>query len=267
MKPPSEPPQKVPVAEVNRTVPTTYVFGAGASLHAGYPLASAMGEGLLDFMLGYPMPPYPSEAQFVIDTFGKAPNIEDVITLLQSRIDSLQGRGNSRRQGRAHEIRQLPGIPHRLAAGMVPHGLIQRPAPAYGDFSTKVVKPGDVVITFNYDDSLERELRRAGKWDIACGYGFPLGTEEQPSNVLVLKLHGSMNWLISIFGGATHGTFQVANWPLAALGRHPVIHRADLQYLGYADFAGHTYQSGGAFPCLILPGRRKRIFLRHILRI
>ena len=30
---------------------TTFVFGAGASLHAGYPLASTMGEALLDFML------------------------------------------------------------------------------------------------------------------------------------------------------------------------------------------------------------------------
>lgn len=47
---------------------------------------------------------------------------------------------------------------------------------------------------------------------------------------------------------------------LAALGNHPVIHRADLQYFGYTNFAGHTYQSGGAFPCLILPGRKKEFF-------
>jgi hypothetical protein len=32
-------------------MPTTYVLGAGASLHAGYPLASTMGEGVLDFVL------------------------------------------------------------------------------------------------------------------------------------------------------------------------------------------------------------------------
>jgi len=62
---------------------TTYVLGAGASLHAGFPLASAMGEGLLDFMLRYPMAAYPSAAQFLIDTFGKSPNIEDLITTLQ----------------------------------------------------------------------------------------------------------------------------------------------------------------------------------------
>jgi len=240
-------------------VSTTYVFGAGASLHAGYPLASAMGEGLLDFMLGYPMPPYPSEAQFVIDTFGKAPNIEDVITLLQSRIDSLKGVETL--EGKAERMR-FGNCRGFLTASLREwfRKIHTRPAPAYADFSTKVVQPGDVVITFNYDDSLERELRLASKWDISRGYGFPLGTWEQSSNVLLLKLHGSINWLISIFGGATHGAFQVASWPLAALGSHPVIHRADLQYLGYADFAGHTYQSGGAFPCLILPGRKKEFF-------
>jgi hypothetical protein len=68
---------------------TTYVLGAGASLHAGFPLASAMGEGLLDFMLRYPMAACPRAAQFLIDTFGKSPNIEDLITTLQSRIDGL----------------------------------------------------------------------------------------------------------------------------------------------------------------------------------
>jgi hypothetical protein len=36
---------------------TTYVVGAGASLHVGYPLAATMGETLLDFMSRYPTPP------------------------------------------------------------------------------------------------------------------------------------------------------------------------------------------------------------------
>jgi hypothetical protein len=79
---------------------TTYVLGAGASLHAGFPLASAMGEGLLDFMLRYPMAAYSSAAQFLIDTFGKSPNIEDLITTLQSRIDAL-----NTPEGRAERMR------------------------------------------------------------------------------------------------------------------------------------------------------------------
>src|SRR4029077_8989411 len=68
-------------------------------------------------------------------------------------------------------------------------------APAYAEFSSQLIDAGDVVITFNYDDSLERELKRVGKWDLSTGYGFPLGATGQQSPVLVLKLHGSINWL------------------------------------------------------------------------
>ncbi len=46
------------------------------------------------------------------------------------------------------------------------------PAIAYARFSDTIVRTGDVILTFNYDDSLERELRRASKWDVAQGYGF-----------------------------------------------------------------------------------------------
>jgi hypothetical protein len=35
-------------------VKTVFVLGAGASIHAGYPLASKMGGDLLQFMLQYP---------------------------------------------------------------------------------------------------------------------------------------------------------------------------------------------------------------------
>jgi hypothetical protein len=81
---------------------------------------------------------------------------------------------------------------------------------------------------------------------------------EHSSDVLVLKLHGSMNWLVSILGGATGGAFIVN--PASSLGHHPVVHRVDLEFLGYENFSGHTYESGGAFPCLILPGRTKEFF-------
>jgi hypothetical protein len=44
------------------------------------------------------------------------------------------------------------------------------------------------------------------------------------------------------------------------LGQQPVVHRADLEYLGYKNFSGDTYPGGGAFPSLILPGRTKEFF-------
>src|ERR1035437_835589 len=238
---------------------TTYVFGAGASIHAGYPLASTMGEALLNFMLAYPMPPYPAEAQFVIDSFGKSPNIEDVITSLQSRIDSLESIKTTESKAERMRLGTCLGSLNTSIREWF-REIHTKPAPAYAEFASKVVEPGDAVVTFNYDDSLERELRRASKWDISRGYGFPLGDEELPSSVLVLKLHGSMNWLVSLFGGLRAGAFQVAGWPPAALGDRPVLHPADLEHLGYTQFSGHTFQGGGAFPCLILPGRKKQFF-------
>src|ERR1019366_3856265 len=36
------------------------------------------------------------------------------------------------------------------------------PAPDYQQFAEAIAQPGDVIITFNYDDSLERELKRVG---------------------------------------------------------------------------------------------------------
>ena len=119
-----------------------------------------------------------------------------------------------------------------------------KPASAYAEFASKVIQPGDVVITFNYDDSLERELSRAGVWDVSRGYGFPLGAEDTHSKTLLLKLHGSMNWLISVFGGARAGAFQVGGWPPSAFGDAPVIHPADLHHLGYADFKGRVFTGG-----------------------
>jgi hypothetical protein len=51
---------------------------------------------------------------------------------------------------------------------------------AYAEFADKLVQSGDVIITFNYDDSLERELKRTGKWDAGAGYGFPFAAPVRP---------------------------------------------------------------------------------------
>ena len=235
---------------------TTYVFGAGASLHVGYPLASTMGEALLDYMLGYPAQPYPNAAQFLIDTFGKSLNIEVVITELESRIKDAEARGDGTNRMRLGTRRGFL----RDALGAWFREIHTKPAPTYAEFADKIAQPGDVVITFNYDDSLERELKRTGKWDISRGYGFQLGAVEHSSDVLVLKLHGSINWLVSILGGAKPGSGWMVSSDPSALGHHPVIRADDLDYLGYKDFSGHTYTSGGAFACLILPGRTKEFF-------
>ncbi|MGO8935297.1 MAG: hypothetical protein ACLQDA_16455 [Terracidiphilus sp.] len=235
----------------------TYVFGAGASCDIGYPLASGMGEQLFDYMLASDDPSSRRYAGYLIERFGKSTNFEDLITELLQQTAELKGSPNS--EDKAERMR-LGNSRGRLVdcLRLWFREIHDRPAPLYAEFSQRIVNPGDTVITFNYDDSLERELKRAGKWDVGRGYGFPLSAEDDPSDVSVLKLHGSINWLVSVFGGATGGTFLVN--PRTSMGNHPVIHQADLEFLGYRDFSGHTYRSGGAFPCLILPGRNKQFF-------
>jgi hypothetical protein len=234
---------------------TVYVMGAGASKHVGYPLISGMSKQLFDWMAAYPNDMFRSSADFLVERFGTDPNIEDVITEIDSLIDSnMKDRLQhftlvTARQQLFDSLREWFRELHL------------RPAVAYAKFADEVIQAGDVVITFNYDDSLERELRRAGKWDVSLGYGFPLSTTPQPSPVTVLKLHGSTNWFASIFGGATSGMGQV-DIDEGSIGQHPVIHRADLEFLGYPNFSGHIYPGGGAFPSLILPGRNKQFFYR-----
>jgi hypothetical protein len=238
-------------------MPTVYVFGAGASSDAGYPLASKMGGGLLEFMLK-------SESRgirggkFLIDNFGTSPNVEDLITEIQSQIEELKNaKALEARTRRTSLGRSLAWLGIALRDWF--REIHVRDAPGYAAFADKILRPGDVIITFNYDDSLERELKKCEKWDISQGYGFPLSETVRPSDVLVLKLHGSINWHMSGFGGATGGTFLLD--PPSSLGEHPVVERRDWEFLGYDDFAGHIYNGGVELPCLILPGRTKEFFV------
>jgi hypothetical protein len=56
-------------------------------------------------------------------------------------------------------------------------------ADAYRVFSEQVVEPGDCIVSFNYDNSLERELQLADLWSIGDGYAFPIEGFESDSKV------------------------------------------------------------------------------------
>jgi len=159
---------------------TVYVLGAGASKHVGYPLASRMGDEMLAWMSTRDR--YQDTAEAIEETFGAAPNIEDVITALDNIIVSLEDakelEDRERRTIAAHQRSKL--------AEVLPQWFVEihgNPAPAYQQFAGNIVQPGDVIITFNYDDSLERELKRVGKWDVSQGYGFQIGNVQKASPV------------------------------------------------------------------------------------
>lgn len=67
-----------------------------------------------------------------------------------------------------------------------------------------LLDPGDMVITFNYDATVERVLCELGKWSPSDGYGTDLVFQNNdcdttpvtfpPSKVKVLHLHGAVGW-------------------------------------------------------------------------
>lgn len=67
-----------------------------------------------------------------------------------------------------------------------------------------LLEPGDIVITFNYDSTIERVLLDLGKWAVSDGYGTRLVFQQNnfdttpvtflPSDVKILHLHGAVGW-------------------------------------------------------------------------
>jgi uncharacterized protein YaiE (UPF0345 family) len=70
-----------------------------------------------------------------------------------------------------------------------------------GEVSTawaSLIRPGDVILTFNWDILHEVILWRHGLWSYRDGYNFRCdeqGQAERSSGTLMLKLHGSVNWV------------------------------------------------------------------------
>jgi hypothetical protein len=204
-----------------------------------------MGKRLIEFMFANQHPLAPIQAQCLIEQFGREPNIEEIVTELSGRLESDRTAGISPSLSPCSPGNLRGWIGSWLGEWF--RQIHTGTAAAYAEFADKLVQAGDVIVTFNYDDSLERELKRSGKWDLSDGYGFPFADQERSSQVLMLKLHGSMNWL----------------WPIPVLGERPLIHKADVEHLGYndlTDFTPYLYRNGGAIPCLILPDREKQFF-------
>jgi hypothetical protein len=126
---------------------TVYVFGAGASFHAGYPLASGMGESLLNSMLQSPSSLCVACAEYLIDHFGKPVDFEEWMTQIESR--HAKARNDPTAEGR-QEYQRLGNRLGWLRTGIKEWFSQLRDrlaAPLYADFSDRIVRAGDVVIT------------------------------------------------------------------------------------------------------------------------
>jgi hypothetical protein len=191
------------------------------------------------------------------DLYGGLGNIEQILTDLDqclpgSRAATLQG-----------PVRANLRANIRFVMREYFNDIRSAPSPLYERLAHERIRPGDVIITFNYDSACERELKRAGLWEISDGYGFSLGIDEIPqSKTKVLKLHGSVNWWGLIFGGSSG--FSVApGWN--SLGSRPTLFfRPDFVFLGYPEQTrdpecGFVDKAAG-IPAIILPTLKKNFF-------
>jgi len=231
-----------------------FVFGAGASFHAGYPLAAQMGNFLAAWI--NTLPPehqYRSWLEQIAGLYGGLENFESILADLMTAAPGSRAAS-------------LGVARHNLLSDLLKEALRghfdsirSAPAPLY-DLLARVLRQGDVVITFNYDLGVERALRAAGLWGIKTGYGFLIEEAEQPSLVEVLKLHGSTNWRALLFGGRA-GFFAGGG---NSLGNRPVLFfRPDLEYLGYTDFVDPRcvrLDSAASLPAMIMPALPKTFY-------
>jgi hypothetical protein len=195
-----------------------FVLGAGASAFAGYPLAA----DLLSFIRNFNSREArtrekasrvisklnDAEFQFsrhiVRDPNGVA-NLEQLLTYLEL-YHSFPGTNFSLNPWDASDsadIRQV--VTYRFLEYQydlykntwtpdAQTGIVRKVSEAWAN----LVSPGDVIITFNWDILHEVILWPSGLWSYRDGYGFKCATqgeEEDPSQTLILKLHGSVNWV------------------------------------------------------------------------
>jgi len=245
---------------------TTYVLGAGSSRDAGYPLAKTMASELFEWMKRPTHDPdsyaarYPATVRFLEETFAPAENVEDLVTAIHNLIDQYENGSREQRTRRTLVANEYGVFKNAVRAwfGEIQRGVALNSS-AYREFARNVVVPGDCIIAFNYDVSLERELRMAGKFEVGDGYGFPIEGLPGKSATKVLKLHGSTNWLALLFGGLTSGSsaFKIGN----TLGARPVIPKNELSFLGYDDAVDPAFGRGGAaLPVMIFPARSKDFY-------
>lgn len=236
-----------------------YVLGAGASAHAAYPLVSRLWSDLAKWIRDNKPVGHDYRirvAQIEDDFSGETGDFEGLITALDERLMV------ARDVGLIEEKVELVNLRCDLQDVICEFFdvLRQRRSEPYNLFARNHVRSGDVVITFNYDVSLDRELKEEGKWQIGNGYGFDVGAEQTPqSPVLLLKLHGSTNWRGQIFSGLRGGQTGHAS---DSLGSRPVIYPHEFEFLGYKGVRDSAFKGGGAINSLIMPSLIKEFYVK-----
>jgi hypothetical protein len=236
----------------------TFVLGAGASLHAGYPLTAGLGDHLLDWARQNDAFMWRGYLEELFEQYGSLADLERILTELHERPNGSPAAAWSK----MHCGSTIMGI--KVAIPELFNSVRGKWIPGrdlYGEFARRMIRDGDTIVTFNYDLACERALRTEGAWEIGDGYGFSLGAGiTPPSKTKVLKLHGSCNWLGMLFDG-NMSLSQVSD----VYGPRPCLFGdRDFTYLGYSEQVRDPLRRGitrtGANPALILPTLHKDFF-------
>lgn len=190
---------------------------------------------------------YPSTAEFFEEHFGTNQNIEDLVTEIEARL---------KQPGVGYSYSVLKNAVRSWFREIQQDRALK--LSTYQRFANNLIVPGDWVITFNYDVSLDRELRLAGRFEAGDGYGFAIQDLPVGSATRLLKLHGSTSWLAPLFGGMTTGPFQFHLGQTLTL---PIIAADELSFLGY-DPTSTVFPviQGTALPVMIFPERSKYFY-------
>jgi hypothetical protein len=233
---------------------TTYVLGAGASYHAGFPLCSALWSQMVFWVLdSQPEPTYRQAVDTVVALNGPVTDVEEMFTNLDSGRGVFEALAEDHRTGLKRAIRRCLRDYFKSITRQSLN------APLYATPADKV-STGDRIITFNYDVSLENALISARRFGVKNGYGrtFVATWDEPDSEITVLKLHGSINWIGSIFGGLSQGFGCFVN----SLGDRPFVDNTESCLPTYTSRVLDTRLRGGGIaneaPTLILPTYEKK---------
>jgi|SRR6185312_780750 len=225
-----------------------YILGAGASLHAGYPLMKNLGHELAAWAASIP-----DSAMNMAFALAHHALAEWRDSSKLDNFELLMTAGDAGELGIEFWPNIRAGMGILLAEFL--NSLPRAPAVAYAALANSAAS-GDVFATFNYDIAFEKELARAGKWHLRDGYGFEIAAGQPKSAVTLLKLHGSANWQATVLGGRT-GAFQ-SDGPVAD--PRPTFSPFACQRLGFETFSDPLYVFGGVVNYLILPSCDKRFY-------
>lgn len=194
-----------------------FVLGAGASVFAGYPIAA----GLMPFIRTFNSREVVAQqnASQIISKIdeaeihfrrnvkrdsGDGTNLEELLTYLElyGSFPGTMFHSNPWISHDSDSVRRIitdKFLDYQYDLNIWGKGAseLARQRRHVAEAWAKLLRKGDVILTFNWDILHEIIFWHAGLWSYKDGYGFTCGLQghlERDTEILLLKLHGSVNW-------------------------------------------------------------------------